>query len=133
MKEVEPSPDRKIIKLLASVTLVSATTTLSLKLVVEWRRLSRFPAKMTLAYVRARQKKVLIVASSSSLYNPQTSIFISDHGKSWRIAGNITQRGSFEPDESQVVLQCSLIGASSFSNTPKCLHLHHTLRRPPLG
>ena len=35
----------------------------------------------------------------------QVSIFISDHGKSWRIAGNITQRGSFEPDESQVVLQ----------------------------
>ena len=35
MKEVEPSPDRKIIKLLTSVTLVSATTTLSLKLVVE--------------------------------------------------------------------------------------------------
>ena len=84
--------------------------------------------------LRARaQKKVLIVASSSSLYNPETSIFISDHGKSWRIAGNITQRGSFEPDESQVVLQCSLIVASSSSNTTKCLHLHHTLRRPPLG
>ncbi|XP_073252945.1 sialidase-1-like isoform X1 [Porites lutea] len=30
-------------------------------------------------------------------------IVSDDHGKSWRIAGNITQRGSFEPDESQLI------------------------------
>ena len=81
--------------------------------------------------LRARAQKRVLIEASSSLYNVQISIFISDHGKSWRIAGNITQRGSFEPDESQVVLQSLLIVASSSSNTPKLLHLHHTLPRPP--
>ena len=41
-----------MIKLL-KLEIVPATTTFSLKLVVEWRRLSRFPAKMTLVHARA--------------------------------------------------------------------------------
>ena len=36
---------------------VSATTTIALKLLEEWRRLPRFPAKMTLAHARALQQK----------------------------------------------------------------------------
>ena len=48
----QPSPDRTMIRLL---TFVSATerSRLSPNLVVEWRRLSRFPAKMTLVHARA--------------------------------------------------------------------------------
>ena len=56
LKESKPSPDRKMIQLLniwftcfRHYDIIS-----SLKLVVEWRRLSRFPAKMTLVHARAQ-------------------------------------------------------------------------------
>ena len=45
LKEVKPSFDRKMIKLLKFDN--------SLNPVVEWRRLSSFPAKMTLVHARA--------------------------------------------------------------------------------
>ena len=105
MKEVEPSraPDRKIIKLLAFDTLF---------LPLRHSRQTRSRMTTAIAFsrendtgLRARAQERVLIVASSSLYNLQISIFISDHGKSWRIAGNITQRGSFEPDESQVVLQ----------------------------
>ena len=62
--KVTPSPDGKMIKGYALSgwqndktsniwLIVSATSTFSLKLVVEWRRLPRFPAKMALVYARA--------------------------------------------------------------------------------
>ena len=52
LKEVTPSTDSKMIKLLAfdDLHFVLATTTVSQKLIVEWRRLSPFPAKMTLVH-----------------------------------------------------------------------------------
>ena len=52
LKEVIPSPNRKMIKLLTFWELAPVTKTL-LKLAVEWRWLSRFPAKMTLVHARA--------------------------------------------------------------------------------
>ena len=49
LMKVQPSPDRhRMIKLPTLITCSPPTTTFSLKLVVERRRLSRFPAKMTL-------------------------------------------------------------------------------------
>ena len=49
LKEVKPSPDRKMIKLLTSVNLFPplrhSRWSFSLKLVVEWRRLGVFPPK----------------------------------------------------------------------------------------
>ena len=51
LKDVKPSTDRKKIKLLTFDNY--DTTTFSLKLVTEWRRLSHFPAKMTLVRTRA--------------------------------------------------------------------------------
>ena len=55
VKEVTRSPDRKMIKLFHLIfdIIVFATTTLARKLVVEWRWLSRFPAKIALVDVRA--------------------------------------------------------------------------------
>ena len=53
LKEVKPSPDSKILKLLTSDNLFLPTTTFLLKLVVEWRRLSLFPAKITLVHAWA--------------------------------------------------------------------------------
>ena len=47
LKEVEPFPDNKMIKLL---TLLTLTATFSLKPAVEGRGLSRFLAKMTQVY-----------------------------------------------------------------------------------
>ena len=48
--------------------LVPATSTFSLKVVVEWRRLPRFPAKMTLVHARAllSTEKILYSLSYSS-------------------------------------------------------------------
>ena len=100
MKEVEPSPDRKIIKLIAFDTLFPP--------------LAKTRSRMTTAIAFSRQNDTCLRGrAQKKVYNLQISIFISDHGKSWRIAGNITQRGSFEPDESQVVLQFLLIVARS--------------------
>ena len=47
MKEVTASPDRRMIELLTFGNFFS-----TLKLVVEWRRLPRFPAKKTLVHAR---------------------------------------------------------------------------------
>ena len=56
VKEVAPSPDRKMIKLLTFDNLFSPLWLrhkFSLKLVVEWRWLPRFPAKMALVHAQA--------------------------------------------------------------------------------
>ena len=54
LEKVKPSLDRKMIKLLTLIWwLVSSTTAFSLKPVVEWRLLSRFPSKMTLFHAQA--------------------------------------------------------------------------------
>jgi len=79
---------------------------------------------------RARAQKRVLIVASSSLYNLQVSIFISDHGKSWRIAGNITQRGSFEPDESQVVLQFYSFLLALFWSFNMALSRAKTFARP---
>ena len=54
LKEVKPSLDNKIIKTSYFLKkLVLPTATFSLKLVVEWQRLTGLPAKMTLVHARA--------------------------------------------------------------------------------
>ena len=52
-----PKPFFKVIR--KSLQLVPAITTLSLKLVVEWRRLPRFPAKMKLLHARLHARAPL--------------------------------------------------------------------------
>ena len=82
--------------------LVSATSTFSLKLVVEWRRLPRFPAKMRLVHARALTTKywgnlvlvvVLVLESiKGSLY---FSFKLCSHftGRLWRPHENHTGEG----------------------------------------
>ena len=54
MKAVKPSPDSKMIKLLTFDNLFPPLRhSHSKKLEVKWRRLSRFPAKMTLVHAWA--------------------------------------------------------------------------------
>ena len=70
LKEVKPSTDRKMINFQTFDNL-AATMTFSLKkLVVEWRRLSRFPAKLTLPHWQGLLSVEKILNSSE---NPKVS------------------------------------------------------------
>ena len=68
LKEVKPSPESKMIKLLNFDNLFPPQT-------VEWRRLSSFPAKMTLVHAWALLRRnlvlvVVLVSESKVLYWP---------------------------------------------------------------
>ena len=67
LKEVKPSPDSKMIKLLTSDNLFPPLR----PLVVDWRPLPRFPSKMTLPHARALLtiEKISYTQSFSSLQN----------------------------------------------------------------
>ena len=78
-KEVKPSPDGKSWNFIHLITCSRhQQTTFALKLVVEWRRLSRFPAQMTLVHAWA----ILVLRKFVTRSRPRLSILkLSIHCK----------------------------------------------------